>query len=181
MRKYCTVLAAAGALAFSGGPAAAGTQTANVSITANVIQSCTALSPASGTMTFPGYDVFTNKTTPDNDTTPVTFTTNCTKNAANVNFTVSGGSNCTNSPVSGDRAMKSGSSFLAYQLYEDSGYTTPWSINTATCAGTSQLSAGTVTSSSQNLSFSLYGQIPAGQDASVAAGYTDSVTVAVNY
>lgn len=175
------VLLVAGALALCVGPAWAGQQTANVSISANVIQSCSTLTPSSGTITFPAYDVFTNKTAPDNDTTGVTFTANCTKNAAGVNFTVGGGNNCTNSPVSGDRALKNGTTFLAYQLYEDSGHTTPWAINTTTCAGTTQVSAGTVTSSSQNLTFSLYGQIPAGQDATVGSAYTDSVTVAVNY
>ncbi|MGZ3522030.1 MAG: spore coat protein U domain-containing protein [Vulcanimicrobiaceae bacterium] len=170
-----------GALALCEGLASAGTQTANVSITANVIQSCTALTPSSGTMSFTAYDAFTNRTTPDNDTTPVTFTTNCTKGASSVFYTVSGGNNCSSSPVNGTRAMKNGTNYLAYQLFEDSGYTTPWAIDTSTCAGTTQLSPGTITSSSQNLSFSLYGQIPAGQDALFGTGYTDSVTVTVNF
>lgn len=180
-KSVAVLLAVAGVYALTVGVAPAGTQTANVTITANVTQSCTALTPSSGTMTFPAYDPFTNKTTPDNLTTPATFTTNCTKGASNVYFTVSGGNNCTNSPVSGTRAMKNGTNYLAYQLFQDSGYATPWVINTSTCAGTTQLSSGTITSSSQNLSFSLYGQIPAGQDPAAASGYTDTVTVAVNY
>lgn len=181
MAKYLRVLVVAGALALSAGPASAGQQTSTVTITATVAQSCTTLTPSSATMTFPAYDPFTNKTTPDNDATPATFTTNCTKGASNVFYTVSGGSNCTNSPVSGTRALKSGTNYLAYQLYQDSGYTTPWAINTTTCAGTTQLSSGTITSSTQNLSFSVYGQIPSGQDPVVASNYTDSVTVAVNF
>lgn len=179
--NVCRALVVAGALALSAGPAAAGTQTANVSITANVIQNCSTLSPASGSITFNAYDVFANKTTPDNDNTGATFTINCTRNAANVTFSVSGGSNCTSSPISGDRALKSGTAYLAYQLYEDSAHSIPWTINAGTCAGTTQLSAGSVSSSSQNLTFSLYGQIPAGQDAPVGSAYTDSVRVTVNY
>lgn len=132
-------------------------------------------------MTFPAYDPFSNKIAPDNDTSPATFATNCTKGASNVFYTVSGGSNCTNSPISGTRAMKSGTNFLAYQLYQDSGYSTAWAINTSTCAGTTQLSSGTILSSTQNLTFSIYGQIPAGQNPIVAVDYTDSVTVAVNF
>jgi spore coat protein U-like protein len=181
MAKYLRVLVVAGALAVSAGPASAGQQTSTVTITATVAQSCTTLTPSSETMTFPAYDPFTNKTTPDNDAIPATFTTNCTKGASNVFYTVSGGSNCTNSPVSGTRALKSGTNYLAYQLYQDSGYTTPWAINTTTCAGTTQLSSGTITSSTQNLSFSVYGQVPAGQDPATATDYTDSVTVAVNF
>ena len=181
MAKYLQVLVVVGALAFCAGPASALTQSSTVTVTASVAQTCTALTPSTATMTFPAYDPFTNKTAPDNDTTPATFTTNCTNGASNVFYTVSGGSNCTSSPVSGTRAMKSGTNFLAYQLYQDSGYTTAWAINTTTCAGTTQLSSGTITSSTQNLTFSLYGQIPAGQDPQIASDYTDSVTVAVNF
>jgi len=163
--KYAAGFAIVGALALSAGPASAGTQTATVTVTANVTQSCTALTPSSGTMTFPSYDIFSNQTAPDNDTTPVTFTTTCTRGSSNVFYTVSGGSNCTSSPVSGDRALKSGTNYLAYQLFQDSAYTTPWAISPSSCAGTTQLSSGTITSSSQNLTFSLYGQIPAGEEA----------------
>ncbi len=181
MIRHLRVLAVVGALALSAGPAGAtGTQTASVSITASITQTCTALTPVSGTMTFPGYDPFTNKTAADDDSTPVTFTTNCTKGSTGVYYTVSGGNNCANSPVNGTRALKSGSNYVAYQLYQDSAYTAPWAIN-AGCTGTTQLSAGTITSSSQNLTFSLYGQIPAGQDPVAASNYSDTVTVAVNF
>ena len=182
MTRYLRALVVVGALALSAGPASAtGSQSANVTMTANVTQTCTALTPSSGTITFPGYDPFTNKTAPDNDSTPATFTTNCTKSSTNVFFTVSGGNNCTHATPLGDRAMISGANYLTYQLFEDSGYGTPWQINSSSCAGTTQLSSGTITSSSQNLSFSLYGQIPAGQDPVAASNYSDTVTVAVNF
>lgn len=181
MPKALRVLFVVGAFVLSAGPVSAGQQTTTVTVSANIPAACTALTPSSATMTFPVYDSFANKTLPDDVSTPATFTTNCTKGASNVFFTVSGGSNCTNSPVSGTRAMKSGSSYLAYQLFQDSARTLPWTINTGTCAGTTQLSSGAITSSTQNLSFSVYGRIPSGQDPKVAANYTDSVTVAVNY
>ena len=181
MPKYLRVLVVVGALAISAGPASAGTQSANVTMTATVTQTCTALTPSTGTITFPAYDPFTNHTAPDNDSTPATFTTNCTRGSTNVFFTVTGGNNCTHASPLGDRAMASGTNYLTYQLFQDSGYSTAWAINSSTCAGTTQLSAGTITSSSQNLTFSLYGQIPAGQDPVVASNYTDTVTVAVNF
>jgi spore coat protein U-like protein len=181
MAKYLQALVVAGALVLNAGPASAGQQNSTVTVTASIAQSCTALTPSTSTITFPAYDPFTNKTTPDNDTTPATFTTNCTKGSSNVFYTVSGGSNCTNSPISGTRAMKSGTNYFAYQLFQDSGYTQAWAINPSTCAGTTQLSSGTISSSTQTLSFSVYGQIPAGQDPTIASDYTDSVTVAVNF
>jgi spore coat protein U-like protein len=179
MPKRLRVLVVVGALALNAGPASAGPS--QVSATGNVTQNCTALTPSTTAMTFPAYDVFTNANTPDSDPTPATFTTKCTNGSSNVYYTVSGGNNCTNSPVSGDRAMKSGSNYLAYQLFQDSGYSQPWAINPTTCAGTTQVSSGAITSDSQSLSFRLYAQIPAGQDPPVASNYTDQVTVAVNY
>lgn len=179
MPKHLRILLVVGAFACSGGPASA--SPSQVIASGSVSQNCTALTPSTSSMTFPSYDVFTNANAPDSDGTPATFTTKCTNGSSNVYYTVSGGSNCANSPVSGDRAMKSGSSYLAYQLFQDSSYTMPWAINTSTCAGTTQVSSGTITSDSQSLSFSVYGQIPPGQDPAVASNYSDQVTVAVNF
>lgn len=179
MQKYVAALTIAAFLA-SGVTALAGQQTASVSISANVAQSCTTLNSSSGTIAFGTYDPFANASTPLDDNTGVTFTTHCSAGASNVYYSVDGGSNCTNSPVSGDRALKNGSNYLAYQLYEDSAHSKPWVID-STCAGTTQLSSGTITSSTQDLTFSVFGRIPAGQDPAVGNGYTDTVTVAVNY
>lgn len=172
---------ATAAVAFVVAPALAGSNTATVTINGSVSQSCTAFSPTSGTMTFPAYDSFANASTPLAANNSLAFTTQCTKGAQNVNFTVNGGLNYTNA-ISGDRAMKSNSttSYLSYQLYSDSGFTTPWAFNGTTGAGTA-VPLGTITSSSTNQVLNLYGREPAGQDPSVATDYTDTVTVAVNY
>jgi spore coat protein U-like protein len=182
MPKLLRAFVAAGALALSAGPASAGTQTSTVSVTASIAAACTALSPSSGAaITFPPYDAFGNKTLPDDAGGPAQFTTQCTQGAPNVNFSVSGGSNCASSPVSGYRAMKSGTNFLAYQLYQSAPPgATAWPFDTSTCAA----SAGptlTITSSAATQTLSIYGEIPAGQDPAVGSGYTDSVTVAINY
>lgn len=182
MPKFLRVLVVVGALALGAGPASASTHTTTVGVSATIGAACTALSPSSGvTMTFPPYDAFGNKTLPDDAASPAQFTTQCTQGAPNVNFSVNGGGNCTNSPVSGDRAMKSGANYLAYQLYESAPPSgTPWPFNTTTCAASPGPTL-TITSSSATQTLSIYGEIPAGQDPAVSSGYTDSVTVAINF
>lgn len=170
------------ALALCAGPASAATQTTAVSVSATIAGACTALSPGNGvTMTFPPYDPFGNKTLPDDAASPAQFTTQCTQGASNVNFSVNGGSNCTSSPLSGYRAMKSGSNYLAYQLYESAPPSaTAWPFVTSTCAASSGPTL-TITSSSATQTLSIYGEIPAGQDPAIGSGYTDLVTVAINF
>jgi spore coat protein U-like protein len=171
-----------GALALCAGPASANTQTTTVSVTASVAAACTALSPSTGAaMSFPTYDAFGNKTLPDDASAPAQFTTQCTQGASNVNFSVNGGANCANSPTSGYRAMKSGSNYLAYQLYESAPPgATAWPFNTSTCAANAGPTL-TITSSTATQTLTIYGEIPAGQDPAVGSGYTDSVTVSINY
>lgn len=182
MPKYLRALVVVGALAFSAGPASAGSSQSAVTVTASIGGACTALSPSTGaTMTFPVYDAFGNKTLPDDASAPAQFTTQCTKGAANVNFSVDGGSNCVSSPVSGTRAMKNGSNLLAYQLYETAPPgATAWPFNTTTCAANAGPTL-TISSSTATQTLSIYGEIPAGQDPAVGSNYTDSVTVSVNF
>ena len=182
MIKRLGTLVAALSLAtigFSAVPALATSSTSTLTVNGSVTQSCTTLSPASSTLTFNAYDSFANASTPV-DATEVDFTTSCTKGASGVNFSVNGGLNCTHS--SGLRSMHSAhaSDYLNYNLYEDNGYATAWPFNTGTCAA----SAGptlTISSSTATQTLRIFGQIPAGQDPTVATDYTDTVTVAINY
>jgi spore coat protein U-like protein len=182
MPKLLRAFVVVGALALGWGPASAGTQTSTVSVTATLAASCTALSPNTGsTITFPTYDAFGNKTLPDDANTPAQFTTQCTQGAPNVNFSVTGGSNCTSSPIAGYRAMKSGANYLAYQLYQSAPpNATAWPFDTSTCVASPGPTL-TITSSTATQTLSIYGEIPAGQDPAVGSGYTDLVTVAINY
>jgi spore coat protein U-like protein len=178
MPKYLRVLVVVGALAFSASPASAGSQSSGVSITASIAQACTTLTPSSSAITFPAYDSFGNASTPD-DATVVQFTTQCTKGASNVNFSVSGGLNCTH--ATGLRSMKTpGNAFLNYNLYEESTHSTVWPFNTSTCAASPGPTL-TINSTTDTQTLSLYGRIPSGQDPTVGNNYTDTVTVAVNF
>jgi spore coat protein U-like protein len=182
MIKRLGTLAAAFAvvsLGFATGPAFATSSSSTLTVNGSVTQSCTTLSPATSTLTFSAYDSFANANSPVN-ASEVDFTTSCTKGASGVNFSVNGGQNCTHS--SGLRSMHSStaSDYLNYNLYEESTHSTVWPFNTSTCAA----SAGptlTISSSSSTQTLKIFGQIPAGQDPTVASDYTDTVTVAINY
>jgi spore coat protein U-like protein len=173
----------AAALALCVGPAAAfaGSQSNTLSVSATASSNCTALSPAS--ISFGSYDPFNYPSgTPLKDSTAATFSTNCT-NGAPINWTVGIGGNCGQGSVSADRAMTDGSShYLSYELYQDSGFGTPWAYG-ASCGSPTAVNQ---TGAGENVknSISIYGEIPGGQDVYTGAAttsYSDSVTVTVNY
>lgn len=182
IKRLTTLAAAAGLLCAASGTAFAGSQTATVTVTGSVTQSCTAFSPASDTLTFPAYDSFNNASTALGATNHLAFTTHCTKGSSNVSWTVNGGLNYANAKTSGDRAMKSAtaSDYLDYNLYQDSPGGTLWNFSTSTGSGTA-VALGTIASSGDTQTLSIYGQEPAGQDPTVATDYGDTVTIAVNY
>jgi spore coat protein U-like protein len=170
----------AGLAALSTVPALASTHTASVTINGSVSQSCQAFTPSTAqSITFGAYDSFANATADLDDTTGVTLTTHCTKGAT-VNFSVDGGANYASTPVTGTRALKdANNNYLAYNLYRESSHTNVWGFD-STGAGTN-VSAGTIASSADNQSISLYGRVPHGQDPAVSSTYGDTVTVTVSF
>lgn len=76
------------------------------------------------------------------------------------------------------RTMNSGSHALLYNLYTDPAYTTVWGDGTGVSSVVSDsylIGLFTVTRN-----YTVYGRIPAGQDASVG-NYSDTLIVTVNY
>lgn len=71
------------------------------------------------------------------------------------------------------RRMKSGANTMSYNLYTSAGRTVVWGDG----SGASQTLA---ISANSTTTLSIFGQIPAGQDAAVGA-YSDSVTAVVNF
>lgn len=98
-----------------------------------------------------------------------TFEVNCTPNAS-YTLGLDGGE-------AGDvnaRMMSSGSETIAYQLYQDAGYTTPWGL-----AGSDRL-GGTGTGSP--VTHTIYGRVAHGANINVPAGnYDDTVTLDVTF
>lgn len=151
--------------------ATASTVTTSFTVTANVIKSC---SVSASSLNFSNYDV----TASTDDTATTTVSVICTSGAA---FAV-GLDKGSNGSIT-TRKMKDGSgNLLAYSLY--TGATSGSGCGGSTLFGdgtTGSTVAGTGAGPSSTQTVTVYGCIPAGQNAVAANGYTDTITVTVNY
>lgn len=165
-----SALLAAAALAL---PAAAfaGTSTGALTVNASVAQNCLINSP---TLAFGAYDpIVTNATSALQAQATATFT--CTQGATAVYVTANTGNNAAHASGT-TRAMNgTGSTYLSYDLYTDSGYSTLWN---ATNSGGHTFQP--TFASSQTATATIYGSIPAGQNVQVST-YSDSVTMTINF
>lgn len=90
-------------------------------------------------------------------------------NATSYTVTLGAGENSGLSPVgTATRAMRNGTAYLGYDLYESFGAATPWD-------GVS----GTGTAATQSIN--VFGRIPSGQSGLTAGTYADTVVVTVTY
>ena len=122
----------------------------------------------SGTgVAFGAYDVFAAGA---DDTTGV-ITYRCNRNNRNITVDLSTGSSGTYAT----RVMKQGALTLSYNLYRNNARTTIWGNGSS---GTSRYSATSVANT--NVNVTIYGRIPARQDAAVGA-YTDTITVTITF
>ncbi len=171
LTKLFLVLASFGALAVASDTAAvaATTKTANFNVTASVVANCNI---SAVDIAFGAYDPLSANPLTQNGQVTIT----CSKGAA-VSIGLSGGGN----KAAPFNQMKSAStsSFLQYQLYQDSGFATQWSDSQPAGSGTvmSIASVGVLTP----VPYTIYGRVPAGQTASVATDYADTVTASVNF
>lgn len=149
-------------------PAFAASATSNFSVTATVTNNCTITTAA---ISFGSYDpVVVNVATPLDATGSVTVT--CTKGATTT-IGLNTGNNGPNATGT-TRAMKAGTSYLSYEIYQETGRTTVWG-NTG-----SALLTPAAAPDKNPRSFTTYGRIPGGQDQPSGA-YTDSATATVNF
>ena len=118
-------------------------------------------------VSFGTYNVFSS--TPLDSTGSVTF--NC-DNRANITITLNNGGATTFNP----RRMLKGSEALNYNLYRDAARTSIWGDGT----GGTQVYSDPRTPRNQNVTLTVYGRIPAGQDVSVGT-YTNTVTATINF
>jgi spore coat protein U domain-containing protein, fimbrial subunit CupE1/2/3/6 len=168
MRVSRVVAGLAGLLA-AAAPAFAGSATSTFSVTASVASNCTI---STTSIAFGAYDpIVANATTPLDTTGSVTIT--CTKGAATT-IGLNAGNNSANATGT-TRAMKSGSDYLSYEIYQDSGRSTVWGNSGA------GLFTPAVAPDKAPRTFTMYGRVPAGQDVPASGSYTDTVTATVNF
>jgi spore coat protein U-like protein len=150
--------------------ASAATATANLTVSATIANTCTISTAA---LTFGAYDpIVANATSPLNGTG--TITTTCTTGASPVITLGQGlhaGTGSTDpAPI---RRMNTGSNYMGYALYQDSGHATVW-------GNTSGTSPAAVTGTGLAQNTTVYGQVSAGQDLP-AGTYNDTVVATVTF
>jgi spore coat protein U-like protein len=137
---------------------------------------CSASTPG---LAFGGYNVYSAAVTNGNGTISVTCTLIPPANDGKVSYTLSlsaGGGSFV------QRQMAAGAYTLNYNLYTSNAYAVVWGDGT----GNTQIESGTMqlnktTNPSQTNMHTVYGQIPALQDAGVSPSYRDNVTVTVSF
>ena len=117
---------------------------------------------------FGSYDVFSAVAT---DSTG-TVTYNCGKGDRNITIALDRGGAATFNP----RRMLKGVEALNYNLYRDAARTTIWGDGT----GGTQVYFDSNPPNNTNVTVTIYGRIPAGQDVSVGL-YTNSVNATINF
>jgi spore coat protein U-like protein len=152
-------------IAGSGQAASAGTANATMLVSAVVLNSCTIVAAP---MVFGNYNP-----NGSDASTQTAITTLCTPGAS-ATLSMNTGNNAGSATAFANRAMNSGSSLLNYQIYTDSAHTHVWGDGTN---GTSTVPVG---GGLTGLLTSVYGLIPAGQNAN-ALLYGDSVVVTVSF
>ncbi len=150
------------------GPSFAGSATSNFSVTASVANNCTISTAA---ISFGAYDpLVANASAPLDSTGSVTIT--CTKGATTT-IGLNTGANGANASGT-TRAMKSGSDYLSYEIYQDTGRTTVWGNSGG------GLFTPAAAPDKNPRTFTTYGRVPSAQDVPTGS-YTDTVTATVNF
>lgn len=145
----------------------------SVPVTGSVVGDCATV-PATGTLGFGSYNPFSNSDLAQS----YSFSIHCTRGDANFTVAVNGGLNFANA-TSGSRAMKNGTTYLSYQLYQDSAHTATWPFSTSNGAGTAVSETALGVNSVNTIG--LFGVVPHGQTSSAVGSFTDTVTITVNY
>jgi spore coat protein U-like protein len=142
--------------------------TAIVVLSASEAHAAPACTISATSVNFGSYNVFTGSTT---DSTG-TVTINCNGSAHNITVALSQGSSSTFNP----RTMTKGGETLTYNLYRDAARTTIWGDGTG---GTSTYTNANPPNNA-DISLTVYGRVPAGQDVSAGA-YSDTVAAVINF
>jgi spore coat protein U-like protein len=123
---------------------------------------------ATTAVAFGAYNVFT--TAPVDSTGSVRF--NCNGGAANVQVTLSRGQSGTYA----QRTLRRGTESLGYNLFLDANRSAVWGDG----SGGSQSYVAANPPNNTDVTVTMYGRVPAGQDISAGA-YADTVSVTINF
>jgi spore coat protein U-like protein len=185
MFKKIAIASATAALFGIGQGAWAGQTTNTMNVTANVTNNC--LVTTAPTDFTGAYDPVSANASSGAD---VTFTKSvifkCTKSASGVTVGITNGADYGLGPIgASSRAMKNGSNYLSFELYQPSavgagGCATPSAQVFGTAGGALLSVTGVFTTGATNVTVEICGNIPKGQDVA-AASYTEAVVVNVNY
>lgn len=163
LHAVSAALLASFALLLAARPASAGTATNTLTVNANVLGICT-IDPA--TLAFGNYDATASVDVSTN------ITVRCTSGSSYwVGLGLGSNANAA------ARRMSDGTSFLAYELYRDSGRTQIWD-NADPAPATPRSAAGDPGFSAYTTP--VYGRIPAAQIVPIGV-YADSVVMTVNF
>lgn len=156
----------------------AASTTESLPVTASVVQKCLISTSA---LSFGTYDpVASNASAALTGTGALSLT--CTRSATSVTLALSLGANASGSL----RRLRSGSDYLAYELYQPSSNapnapcTFPGSAVWGTAGGNLFTPAGTGWGATSPQSFNVCGSVPGGQDAP-SGSYTDTVVATVTF
>jgi spore coat protein U-like protein len=152
--------------------AQAGTATSNLSVQIVIQASCTI---NAATLDF-GASVPGTTLVSSNVDAATTVSVTCT-NGSPYSIGMDNGANVSGS----QRRMKSGTNFLNYNLYTDSGRSNAWTTATdnSHCAAANSCFLGTGSGSAQSVN--IYGRVPAVGSAPPTGTYTDTVTMTITY
>ena len=139
----------------------AATATSSFTVSASVTANCTI---SAGALAFGAYDPVVANASANLDQTS-TISVACTKGAT-ASVGLDNGAN-----FSGGRRMKSGTDYLGYEMYSDSGRSTVWN----TAAPVSYTAASKAASS-----LTVYGRAAGGQDVP-AGSYSDTVIATITF
>lgn len=172
-KHICLWSISAVALCLATSTAHAQVATSNFTVSAAVTPTC---SISTVNMNFGNYDPITTHAT-----TPLTVngsaTVTCTRGAQTW-IDLSPGSNAAFASGTSRAMAAPGSEYLSYELYQNNGLTTVWGVGNPGSGGTGF--APPIAISRAPRTFTIYGQIPAGQDSAVG-NYSDTVTATVNF
>ena len=154
------------------GTAYAGTAGGTLSVAATVNTNCTVNSP---TLTFPTVD----PTAGLNSTGTAVLSVICTKSTTLADIKLGPGAH---QIPSGSRRLNNGSNDVAYGLFTDAAFSTPWGDSSTAGIGNT-LSGGFAAFSSVNVpqTFTVYGQVLAAAEDVPAGVYSDNVAVTVDF